>query len=160
MGRVAKLCQTFVTKVGEAWREITFFGEATSNGQFARWSAFDTQDVHRSQCHLSPPGRLDARQKRFWGRPVCPHETPTFISWPSPNYTPYSIPSCNRRTRIDAAFSHVLWSAESPFHFFLSCIWCRSFSLVGSIVREFLLIHIIRICREMVGESQIGIGRW
>ena len=64
MGRDAKLYQTFMTKVGEARREMTYFGEATVN---ARWSAFDTQDFHCSQWRLPTPKRLEARQKRPWG---------------------------------------------------------------------------------------------
>jgi hypothetical protein len=52
-------------------REMTLFGEATRNGQFARWFAalsnvFDARAFHRFQW-LSPlPGRPEARQKRSW----------------------------------------------------------------------------------------------
>jgi hypothetical protein len=39
------------------------------------------------------------------GRPICDR----LISWLSLRHTPYNIPSCNCRTRIDAAFVHEPW---------------------------------------------------
>lgn len=51
MGRDANLYQILVTKLGEARREMTYFGEATVN---ARWSAFDTQGIPPLQMALLP----------------------------------------------------------------------------------------------------------
>jgi hypothetical protein len=46
---------------------MSFFGNITRNGQIARLSTFAVYGFHRSERLYYPPGRLKARQKRFWG---------------------------------------------------------------------------------------------